>query len=496
MQFPHGSPTARNISLVVLLIIIAVIGLLFYQVMVGFFVPLFLAALLVVIFHPLHERITRRLGNRPQLSALLTTISILLIVLLPMALTAVVATMQGAQFVRQLNLNIDNSLVRARASLGLELPYTEEIRRVDDLLLQLLAMDDRNTSLESSIANANATMTAVHELQSVALEHPQAAPAGEKLKELADALEELKVQISEDPIDVPGLLQLRIRINEQWLNARRILFGGPIKAELFELTHPTRNEVATWLKAIQPTLLSLTGATGAAVGRILFGSVIMVISLYFFLVDGPTMLKSLMSLSPLDDRYEQQLLVEFDRICRAVVLATILSAVAQGILASIGYLLVGFSSVMLLMLLTTVMALIPFLGAAAIWAPCAVYLAVVEGRYTAAILLAIYGAGIVSSIDNVIKAFILHGRSRLHPLLALLSVLGGVVVFGPIGILIGPMVVVFMQTSLEILNRELAEGHCLRHASLILVVRFEKRRSIGRYLENGDDLVKPFLYPC
>ena len=63
----------------------------------------------------------------------------------------------------------------------------------------------------------------------------------------------------------------------------------------------------------------------------------------------------------------------------------------------------------------------------------------------------------VSSIDNVIKMYVLHGRSTMHPLFALLSVLGGVQVFGPIGILVGPMVVVFLQALLEILNHELSE---------------------------------------
>jgi predicted PurR-regulated permease PerM len=86
-----------------------------------------------------------------------------------------------------------------------------------------------------------------------------------------------------------------------------------------------------------------------------------------------------------------------------------------------------------------------------------VYLAAVEQRWGAAIFLAIYGAAVVSSIDNVIKMYVLHGRSTMHPLFALLSVLGGVKVFGPIGILVGPMVVVFLQTLLEILNHELAE---------------------------------------
>jgi predicted PurR-regulated permease PerM len=79
-----------------------------------------------------------------------------------------------------------------------------------------------------------------------------------------------------------------------------------------------------------------------------------------------------------------------------------------------------------------------------------------EGRTLAAALLAVYCAGIVSMADNVIKPIVLHGRSNLHPLLALLSVIGGVQALGPIGIFVGPMVVVFLQTLLNMLHTELA----------------------------------------
>ena len=111
----------------------------------------------------------------------------------------------------------------------------------------------------------------------------------------------------------------------------------------------------------------------------------------------------------------------------------------------------------------------PFLGAASVWIPCVLYLGAVEQRWYVALALFLYGAGVVSSIDNVIKMYVLHGRSTMHPLFALLSVLGGVKVFGPIGILVGPMVVVFMQTLLEILNHELAD----RDASTIMTTSDE-----------------------
>jgi len=162
-----------------------------------------------------------------------------------------------------------------------------------------------------------------------------------------------------------------------------------------------------------------------------------------------------MRLSPMDDRYERELMDEFDQISRAVVLATLLSAVAQGILAGIGYWAAGLPSVFLLTLLTMVMALVPFVGAAAIWLPASLWLYVYEERMWPAIFLAIYGAAIVSTADNFIKPWVLQGRSKLHPLLALLSVLGGVQALGAIGILVGPMIVVFLQTLLNILRQEL-----------------------------------------
>ncbi|MCY2982439.1 MAG: hypothetical protein NTY15_02245 [Planctomycetota bacterium] len=73
----------------------------------------------------------------------------------------------------------------------------------------------------------------------------------------------------------------------------------------------------------------------------------------------------------------------------------------------------------------------------------------------AAGLLAAWGMLVVGTVDNLVKVFILHGQSQLHPLLALLSVLGGIQSLGPIGILVGPMVVVLLQTLLGILRTEL-----------------------------------------
>ena len=162
-----------------------------------------------------------------------------------------------------------------------------------------------------------------------------------------------------------------------------------------------------------------------------------------------------MRLVPLDVRHQAELLADFGHISRAVVSATLVSAAVQGLLSGLGFWVVGVDSVFLLTLLALVAAMIPFIGAAAVWIPVSLWLFVVEERTWAAVALAVYGAAIVSQADNFVKPMLLRGRANLHPLLALLSILGGVQALGPVGIVVGPMLVVFLQTLLNILHREL-----------------------------------------
>jgi hypothetical protein len=121
--------------------------------------------------------------------------------------------------------------------------------------------------------------------------------------------------------------------------------------------------------------------------------------------------------------------------------------------------------IFLLSMLTMVLAVVPFVGAAGVWIPTCLWILFYQERFVdgqpvpgdpiTAIGLAIYCGGVVSTIDNVIKPLVLHGQSNIHPLLALMSILGGIKVLGPVGILVGPMVVVFIHALLIMINKEL-----------------------------------------
>jgi predicted PurR-regulated permease PerM len=189
----------------------------------------------------------------------------------------------------------------------------------------------------------------------------------------------------------------------------------------------------------------------------LIGMVIMVVALYYFFADGPSMAHAAMQISPLDERYELELLAQFAQISRSVVVATMLSAATQGIAAGIGYYVALPSSapVFLLTAATMVLAIVPFVGAAGIWVPVCIGYVMLGGDWAWALGLAVYCGIVVSTLDNVIKPYVLHGQANLHPLLALLSILGGATVLGPIGILVGPMIVAFLQALLKMFQKEL-----------------------------------------
>jgi len=213
----------------------------------------------------------------------------------------------------------------------------------------------------------------------------------------------------------------------------------------------------TVVARLQQWLGPLAVSTTQTLGNILIGLIVMLVCLYFFLADGPGMARDIVRLIPIDEKYQEQLIGEFSKVTRAVVLANVAAAAVQAMLLAIGLHLASVQPVFLLAVLTMLLAMIPFVGAAAVWLPVSAWLVFIEQRTGAGIMLGLYGACVVSTIDNVIKPYILHGSSNLHPLLALLSVLGGVKALGPIGIFVGPMAIVFLLTMLKIVQRELQE---------------------------------------
>jgi predicted PurR-regulated permease PerM len=346
---------AKTISFVVLVSLTLLVGAVFFAVMRQFVLPLFLALLLVIMFRPLHEWFEKKFPKHPRITAGLTTMSIILIVLAP--------------------------------------------------LLFVLAQ------------------------------------AG---------MEAVAVAQSTDPDEAVAVFQrqgahLTQRVRD-W--ASRVGVEVPPDGEL------ARNAAS----AIRDNIAPAAVRTTQFVGSFLFGLAIMLISMYYFFADGKEMIDAVVRLTPMDEGYLRHLFTEFGKTSRAVVLATLLAALGQGVLGGIAYFLVGMPHLFLLSAATAFIAIVPFVGASIIWAPCVLWLYFAAGKLGAAIFLAIWGVAVIGMSDNFIKPYVLQGQSNVHPLLALLSVIGGAQALGLIGIFVGPMVVSLLYALLILLQGQLSDA--------------------------------------
>lgn len=452
---------SRLISFAVLIAIIIIIGLLFYRVLIGFFIPVFLAAVLVVVFRPLHRWVLARTGHRDRLAAFCSTLLIMLALFLPIGVVAGAATVQGLRLIDQNDAStVLLRINKVRDSLGLEMPsYIDQLRLLKseiDSIIELTSSSVISQETPELQKIGAKTIVTLGELRTEVTEKD-----GNRWDDQIEFLMELLSQVGTTQDNEFEASRLAVDIKSSFTQLRTELLGGSFMALARETANPTPEDVQNLTKNaldfVRPKLLSITGATGSFFVSFIFGSVILIVATFFFLYDGPAMINTIMFLSPLDDHYEQELLLEFDRISRAVVLATLLSAITQGLTAGVGYAVAGMDFLMLLVMLTTVFAMVPFVGPAVVWIPVCLYLGLYEERMLAAVLLAVWGVLVVGTVDNLVKAFVLHGQSELHPLLALLSVLGGVQALGPIGIVVGPMAVAMLQTLLSILQRELVQ---------------------------------------
>lgn len=226
------------------------------------------------------------------------------------------------------------------------------------------------------------------------------------------------------------------------------------------LTEGTAKQVrefsASALLGVTKTLYEKTMTLAGDLIASAIGLVVMILALYYFLADGEALLAEVQRLSPLQDSDEHDLFHHFERICRGVVLGTVVAALVQGLLAAIGMALIGVERIWLLAVLTMFFSFIPFLGAAAVWSVVTVAL-ILEQRYGAAVFLGVYGTIVISGSDNLIRAYLIHDRAQMHPLIALVTVLGALQLVGLWGIFVGPISAAFFYALLKMLHRRLVE---------------------------------------
>jgi len=168
--------------------------------------------------------------------------------------------------------------------------------------------------------------------------------------------------------------------------------------------------------------------------------ILMLISLYYLFISGEKIKNSLILWSPLPDRYDAEFIQTLKSSINAVLKGRILVSIVQGIFVGIGFAIFGVGSPVLWGFIGGIASLIPILGTSIITVPAIAYL-FFSHHVGAGIGLLIWGTVAVGLIDNIISVIFLKDKIKIHPLIVLFSILGGVELFGAIGFLVGPVVV-------------------------------------------------------
>ncbi|HEY5808184.1 MAG TPA: AI-2E family transporter [Povalibacter sp.] len=312
-----------------------------YQIIAPFIGPLMWAIFIAFLLYPLHVRLTRRLRNRPQTSALILTLLVLALLLGPL-------TALSAAFASQ----------------------------VGDLLRDVQSrLTDQAQGNVLDFANVPWIQTVLNWLDSVA---------------------------GIDPVQLRQWIQEGANQGLHWLAS----MGGKV----------------------------FLGALGTAAGFVLT-----IFMLFFFVRDGKGMFEDARELIPMTEDYKTRLFDHLAAVTRAMVLGTGVTALIQGTLVGIAFLIVGLPSPLVFAVIAVFASLLPFGGTALVWVPAAIVLAA-QGHWGQTIFMVIWGVLLVSLVDNVVRPMMVSGRANVGTLTVFIGVLGGLAAFGAIGLFLGPVV--------------------------------------------------------
>lgn len=183
---------------------------------------------------------------------------------------------------------------------------------------------------------------------------------------------------------------------------------------------------------------------------------ILIFLMYYLFKDGKTIFNKLKKLLPVKKKYQERIFKQFNDILQAVIYGQLLIALIQGTLGGIGFFVLGIPSPILWGIAMAFFALIPFMGTAVIWLPVALFQILTglsqadNSLVTKGILLILYGIFVVSSIDNFLRPKLIGDRAKIHPVLVLLGVVGGLKLFGIVGLVIGPVILAMFMTVVRI----------------------------------------------
>jgi predicted PurR-regulated permease PerM len=213
------------------------------------------------------------------------------------------------------------------------------------------------------------------------------------------------------------------------------------------------------LRSEEFLLARLKGISGQIAGRTLgfLGGLasfvvqmfFVIFTMYYFFKDGPNISRTIRDSLPLDREQADSIMSRTREVIDASVYGVISIAVIQGTLGGLAFWALGLPSAIIWGVVMTFLSMVPMLGAFLVWVPGAIYLAL-TGHWVKALMLAVWGTLVIGMVDNFLRPKLVGSRTRLHELLIFFAVLGGLNVFGVLGVVLGPVVVAITLALIDV----------------------------------------------
>jgi predicted PurR-regulated permease PerM len=244
---------------------------------------------------------------------------------------------------------------------------------------------------------------------------------------------------------VKGWVVARLQAMISWLSSRIGVDDAGIAGMLVQAADQARTFLVDQTKTI----------VGGVAG-FFFNVIVIIFTLFFFLRDRRAVVDSVRGFMPLSLKNANEVLARVREVIVAAVMGGGAVSVSQGVIAGLGFLVLGVPAPLLWGVATSIFSLIPLVGAAGVWIPMTLVL-LFDGHPVKALVLALYGMFVISMIDNFLRPIFIGQTTQLHTLLIFFSILGGIQIFGFLGIVMGPVVLALGLALVEIIRRDIGE---------------------------------------